>query len=121
MENNYLKLCVYVVIFIMVIHNMKKRGSNVLLINISIFFTVAYEERYDLNHDVSIYSRRNIIPTTKIRNNYGAIQSFIFSIYFSLLLLVKLSFLIFFASFLVSVLCFFFDGFLKLWLFQLSR
>ena len=38
---------------------------------------------------------------------------------FSLLLLVRLSFLIIFASFLVSVLCFFFDGFLsKLLLFR---
>ena len=44
----------------------------------------------------------NIIATTKIRNNYGAIQSFIFSI----LLLVKLSLLILFAFFLVSVLCY---------------
>ena len=48
----------------------------------------------------------NIIATTKIRNNYGAIQSFIFAIailVFSLLLLVKLSLLILFASILVSV------------------
>ena len=44
----------------------------------------------------------NIIATTKIRNNYAAIQLF----------LVKLSLLILFAlaAFLVSVLCFFFDG-----------
>jgi hypothetical protein len=47
----------------------------------------------------------NIIATTKIRNNYGAIQSF----NFSLLPLVQLSLLILFASFLVSVLFFFFD------------
>ena len=58
----------------------------------------------------------NIIATTKIGNNYGAIQSFIFPniaieiLDFSLLLLVKLSLLILFAPFLVSVLCFFFDG-----------
>ena len=51
----------------------------------------------------------NIISTTKIRNNYDAIQSLIF-LYFSLLLLVKLSL---FASHLVSVLCFFFDGLLS--------
>ena len=52
----------------------------------------------------------NINATTKIRNNYGAIQSFKFTIAildFSLLLLVKLSLLIIFTSFLVSVLCFF--------------
>ena len=47
----------------------------------------------------------NVIATTKIQNNYVAIQSFI-----SLLPLVKLSLLIIFAYFLVSVLCFFFDG-----------
>ena len=41
----------------------------------------------------------NIITTIKIRNNYGAIQSFKI---FNLLILV--------APFLVSVLCFFFDG-----------
>ena len=53
---------------------------------------------------------KNIIATTKIRNNYVAIQSLIFS----LLLLVKLSLSIRFASsFLVSVLCFFFDDFLS--------
>ena len=58
----------------------------------------------------------NIIATTKIRNNYDDIQSFIFPniaiviLDFSLLLLVKLSLLILFAFFLVSVLCFFFDG-----------
>ena len=65
----------------------------------------------------------NIIATTKIRNNYGAIQSFIVPILrqildFSLLLLVKLSLLILFCirslllfgSFLVSVLCFFLDS-----------
>ena len=55
----------------------------------------------------------NIIATTKIRNNYGAIQSFISqfcdsSIGLSLLLLVKLSLLILFTSFLISVLYFFF-------------
>ena len=57
----------------------------------------------------------NIIATSKIRNNYGAIQSLIFPpiLDFSLLLLVKLSLLIPFASFLVSFLCFFFDGFLS--------
>ena len=44
----------------------------------------------------------NSIATTKIRNNYVTIQSLIFPILdFSLLLL---------ASFLVSILCFFFDG-----------
>ena len=48
----------------------------------------------------------NIIATTKIRNNYGAIQSFKFPI----LPLVKLSLLILFASFFVSVLCLFSDG-----------
>ena len=57
----------------------------------------------------------NIIATTKIRNNYDAIQSFKLPIlrqqYWTfLLLLVKLSLLILFASFLVSILCFFFDG-----------
>ena len=57
-------------------------------------------------HDYSTVGK-NIIATTKIRNDYGAIKSFI-----SLLLLVKLSLLIPFASFLVSDLCFFFDGFL---------
>ena len=55
----------------------------------------------------------NIIATTKIRNNYGAIQSFISqfcdsNIGLSLLLLVKLSLLILFTSFLISVLYFFF-------------
>ena len=61
----------------------------------------------------------NIIATTKIRNNYGAIRSFKISniaiaiLDFSLLLLVKLSLIILFASFLVSVLCFFYDGFLS--------
>ena len=71
---------------------------------------------------------KNIITTTKIRIYYGVIQSFISHIAiaildFSLLLLVKLSLLIPFASFLVSVLCFFFDGSLSLQLslFQLSR
>ena len=48
----------------------------------------------------------NIIATIKIRNNYCAIQSFKFPI----LPLVNLSLLILFASFFVSVLCFFFDG-----------
>ena len=43
-----------------------------------------------------------------------AVQSFIAILDFSLLLLVKLSLLIFFASFLVGVLCFFFDGSLSL-------
>ena len=58
----------------------------------------------------------NIIATTKIRNNYGAIKSLIFFKFaiaildFSLLLLVKLSLLILFVSFLVSVNWFFFDG-----------
>ena len=59
----------------------------------------------------------NIIATTKIRNNYITIQSFIFPIAildFSLLLLVKLSLLNFFASFLMA-------SILKLSLFQLSR
>ena len=60
----------------------------------------------------------NIIATTKIRNNYGVIQTFKFPIViaildFSLLLLVKSSLLILYTSFLVSVLCFFFDGFLS--------
>ena len=53
--------------------------------------------------------RENIIASTKIQNNYGAIQS----LFFSLLLLVKLSLLILFASFLALVICFFFDGFLS--------
>ena len=63
-----------------------------------------------LNLQVTV--SKNIIATTKIQNNYGAIQSLIFPI-FSLLLLVKLSLLILFASFLVSVFCFFFDSFLS--------
>ena len=50
----------------------------------------------------------NIIATTKIRNNYGAIK-FLFSI-----ALVKLPLLILFASFFVSFLCFFFYGSLSL-------
>ena len=46
----------------------------------------------------------NVIAITKIRNNYCAIQSFKFPILdFSLLLLVKLSLLILFASFLVYI------------------
>ena len=49
---------------------------------------------------------KNIIATTKIRNNYGAIQYCDSNI--TVLLLVKLSLLILFASFFVSVLCFFF-------------
>ena len=58
----------------------------------------------------------NIIATTKIRNNYGAIiiihfyNIVIAILRFSLLLPVKLSLLILFVSFVV--LCFFFDGFL---------
>ena len=69
----------------------------------------------------------NIIATTKIRNNYHSIIHFynigIAILDFSLLLLVKLSILIPFASFLVSVFFFFFFGSLslKLSLFQLSR
>ena len=64
----------------------------------------------------------NIIATTKIRNNYGALiinfsNIAIAILDFSLLLLVKLSLFILFASFLVQVNCFFFDGSL----FQLSR
>ena len=48
----------------------------------------------------------NMIATTKIRNNYDAIQSFIFQYCFGniglfLLLLVKLSILILFAAFMV--------------------
>ena len=56
----------------------------------------------------------NIIATTKIQNNYGAIKSLIFPniaiaiLDFSLLLIVKFSLLILFASFFVSVLCFFY-------------
>jgi hypothetical protein len=48
----------------------------------------------------------NIIATTKIRNDYGVIQS----LDFYLLLIVKLSLLIIFGFFLLSVLCFFFDS-----------
>ena len=57
-----------------------------------------------LQDTVEVTVGENIITTTKIRNNYGAIQSFQFSILriakldFSLLPLVKLSLLILFAS-----------------------
>ena len=54
----------------------------------------------------------NIIATTKIRNNYGAIQSIIFPIlrqqYWTFLYCSLLSYHPY--SFLVSVLCFFFDS-----------
>ena len=57
----------------------------------------------------------NINAASKIRNNYVATQAFILPIIldFSLLLLLKLSLLILYASFLVLVLCFFFDSFLS--------
>ena len=49
----------------------------------------------------------NIIATIKMRNNYGAIQ---FSNIAIAILDFSLSLLILSASFLVSVICFFFDG-----------
>jgi hypothetical protein len=52
----------------------------------------------------------NIIATTKIRNNYGAIQSFKFLILRNSIYCPLYSLL---ASFLVLDLCFFFDGFLS--------
>ena len=52
----------------------------------------------------------NINATTKKRNNYVAIQSLIFPLDSSLMLLKKLSLLILFASVFVSVLSFFFYG-----------
>ena len=47
----------------------------------------------------------NIIATTKIQDNYGGIQSFIFSIAPCKVITFNP-----FESFFVSVLCFFFDG-----------
>ena len=65
--------------------------------------------------NINITVGENIIATTKILNNYGTIQSnFQYSDSNIGISSIAPSLLILFASFLVSVFCFFFDGSLSL-------
>ena len=85
--------------------------------NSKFYCIVSIHESFNLKSTLT--AGENIISTTKIRNNYGAIQSFIFrycdsNIGLFFMFLVKLSLLILFASFLVLVHCFFLDGSLSL-------